>query len=635
MVAGAAFAQESTGTKAGAGISYPVSELGNCGSEAECRSYCDKKENGEKCFSFAEKNGLMSAEEVQRAKKFASVGNGPGGCTTKDSCEAYCNDIKNIDVCVSFAEKNGLMSEKELGEARKVREAIKRGVKPPACGNKKECDTYCEQSDHMEECIAFGEAAGFISGQELQNAKKMLTAIKRGVKPLPCKGRESCDAFCGEPENMEACITFASEAGFMEEKELEESKKVLSAIKQGIKPPKCRGEKECNVYCSEESHFEECTKFAEAAGFMSKEDAERARRTGGAGPGGCRSKDECDAFCGNPDNQETCFNFAKESGFLKEGDERMFEEGRQNIKESLNQAPPEVQTCLSEALGSDAFQKLKSGTTLPSKDIGEKMRECFEKGGSAGMPPLQGSTQGEFRGGPGGCKTPEECRAYCESHSDECRNFGGQPGPEGANIRGGIAPFQNTQPPFDDRRAVCKTPEECKEFCAKAPNPEECAKGISAGWSGQPGNNMPTQSPGVYPADQMPVSERQLFDPTLQQGRLAPYGGEYQKPYPEGGFIPPTGAGQEPNNYPSSGTTGGQYPYPSGVEGQYPYPTNDGSGQYQYPPNSPVPLQGTEGGTYMPPAEDGSASQPTSKILTPELFVGLVADALRLFMGVR
>src|SRR3989344_4858404 len=133
-------------------IQYPVPELGNCTSEANCRSYCDKPQNTEACLAFAEKNNLMSSEELAMAKKFSAAGDkGPGGCTGKDSCETYCNDISHIEECIAFAEENDFLPPEELKEAQKVRDAIRRGAKPPACGSKKACDSYCEAPEHMEE----------------------------------------------------------------------------------------------------------------------------------------------------------------------------------------------------------------------------------------------------------------------------------------------------------------------------------------------------------------------------------------------------------------------------------------------------------------------------------------------------
>ncbi|KAF0132395.1 MAG: hypothetical protein FD145_1644 [Candidatus Saganbacteria bacterium] len=120
-----------------ANIQYPVEELGNCENEAACRVYCDKPGNMEICLDFAQKNNLMSEREVNAAKNFLAIDeNGPGGCKGKEECEEYCNNIDHIDECIAFAEENNLIPPEELEEAKKVQAAIKRGFKPPPCGNK-------------------------------------------------------------------------------------------------------------------------------------------------------------------------------------------------------------------------------------------------------------------------------------------------------------------------------------------------------------------------------------------------------------------------------------------------------------------------------------------------------------------
>ncbi|MDP2933352.1 MAG: hypothetical protein Q8N81_04450, partial [bacterium] len=286
-----------------------------------------------------------------------------------------------------------------------------------------------------------GIEAGFIQGKELEDVQKMLAALKRGIKPPPCKGKQACDEYCSNPEHMEMCMNFAMEAGFMGEQEKADAQKMLQAIKKGIKPPNCRGKEECDVYCSEESHFEECMKFAEAAGFMSPEEAEMARKTGGKGPGGCKGKEECEAFCNKPDNQEICFNFAKEHGLISEEDLKNMEEGKQRFKESLEQAPPDVLECLNSQFGAEMMEKFKSGAAMPPREIGERMQGCFQKMGPPQGPGGPGEGEGGMmppasQPGPGGCTTPEECQAYCGSHPEECGNFqppappasGGEPG---------------------------------------------------------------------------------------------------------------------------------------------------------------------------------------------------------------
>src|SRR3989344_5114078 len=377
-------------------INYPVEELGGCKSESDCKAYCDKPGNLKVCLDFAKENNLMSDKELAQAEKFlAAGGESPGGCVGKDVCEEYCNDISHIDECISFAEKNGLIPSEELEEVKKVQSAIKRCVKPPACGNKRDCDVYCEESEHMEECIAFGLESGFIQGKEAEDAQKMLQAVKRGVKPPPCKGKKACDEYCSSPDNMEVCINFAMEAGFMNEK-----------------------------------------------------DAEMARKTGGKGPGGCKGKEMCEAFCNNPDNQETCFNFAKDNGMMPEEEIKKMEEGRQQMKQSFEQMPAGEEECLNNAIWADMVEKMKNGV-MPQRDIGEKMQGCFQK---MGPPPGQegqnfqpgpgqknpGDQIMPQQAGPGGCKGPEECQKYCESNPEACKNFG----PAGQNNQQGPGPSQ-------------------------------------------------------------------------------------------------------------------------------------------------------------------------------------------------
>jgi hypothetical protein len=523
-------------------IQYPVAELGNCENKDVCKLYCDKPENVKVCVNFAEKNNLMPKEEIDMAKKFIAAGSkGPGGCKTKDTCEEYCNNISNIDECIAFAEKNDLLAPKELEEAKKVQAAIAKGINPPPCGNKKSCDAYCENQEHMEECITFAEAAGFLQGKELEDAQKMLSALKRGIKAPPCKGKDECDEYCSNPDNMELCMNFAMEAGFMEEQEKTDAQKMLQALKKGIKPPKCKNKEDCDVYCSQDEHFEECTNFAEAAGFMTAEEAEMARKTGGKGPGGCKGKDECEAFCNNPDNQETCFNFAKENGLISEQDLKQIEQGKQKFKESLDQAPSSVIECLNSEIGVDVMEKLKSGSAMPSQEIGDKMRVCFEKmgqpqemggPGEGGMMPPAGQT------GPGNCKTAEECSAYCETHIEECANF--QPAPAGEGTPGNYSPQGMPTGPKG-----CQSPEECAAYCTS--NPNEC-QNFSAPTQGTPGPNetnpnMPAPGGG---------GTQGMENPPCPDGNC--YGPSFGQPGEQPGNQPgkqPNQFGQFPANYPS------------------------------------------------------------------------------------
>jgi hypothetical protein len=494
-------------------IQYPVAELGNCKNQAECKTFCDKEKNMESCLNFAEKNNLMSAEEIKLAKNFmATKSNGPGGCTSKDSCEQYCNDMGHMDECISFAEKNNLMSTQELEEAKKVQAAIAKGAKPPACGNKKNCDVYCEAPEHMEECINFGQAAGFIQGKELEDAQKMLEAVKRGVKAPNCKGKEACDEYCSKPENMEICMNFAMEAGFMGEQEKADAQKMLQAIKKGVNPPNCKNKEECDAYCGQEEHFEECTAFAEAAGFMTTEEATMARKTGGKGPGGCTNKEECKAFCNNPDNKEICFNFGKENGMISEEDLKKIEEGKQQIQQMLNQVPQEVLNCLQSEVGADMVEKMKNGA-LPPQEIGEKMQKCFQK-----MAPIQGSSES----GQGGAIPPAGQGGQNFQQPQPIINPTNQE-PGGSNSGGGMGmpgTDANQGGPVPNIQSPCTTPEECQQMFGPAlqggQQPQQPMPGQQPQPSTEPGSGGNIQ-PGIFVP---PIEQQPQITPFLQSGSI-------------------------------------------------------------------------------------------------------------------
>lgn len=425
----------------------------------------------------------MSKGEIEVAKKFSTAGNkGPGGCTSKDSCETYCNDISHIDECVSFAEKNNLMPPDELREAQKVRDAIKRGAKPPACGSKKSCDSYCEDPNHMEECITFASEAGLMGDKEKGDAQKMLQALKRGVKPPPCKGKEACDSYCQKPDNMEVCMNFAIESGFMGDKEKEDAQKMLSAIKKGVRPPNCQGKEACESYCQSDEHFEECANFAEAAGFMNPKDAEMARKTKGKGPGGCKGKEECETFCNNKDNQETCFKFAEDNGMIPEEDLK-------KMKEGVNQ-----------------------------------MR------GQEGALPQE---KGEFRPGPGGCSTPEECQNYCSKNPEACQNS--QEPRNGQRQMGPPDGFERQPPPPGSDQNQFQPPR-------KEQREED----------GSPGGQMPRESqqpPQEFNQSGTPIQPAgdRVIPPQLGPGGQPPPDGQFQpsepvqqiQQQPQGEIVPP------------------------------------------------------------------------------------------------
>ncbi|MBI3046293.1 MAG: hypothetical protein HYY86_01990 [Candidatus Harrisonbacteria bacterium] len=427
-------------------IQYPVAALGNCSSEFECRVYCDSPANIGKCLDYAEKNNLIKSDEIERGRKFKKVldsGGTPGGCDSQQSCEVYCNDIDNLDKCLAFGEANGFLSGKELEEAKKVHSIVRGGGKLPGnCRNKTACEAYCKNPQHGEECLAFAESAGFLSEKELQEAKKFLPLMQRGETPGACKSKE-----------------------------------------------------ECEVYCESEEHIDECIDFAIKHDVIPKEERERVeafRKAGGKGPGGCRGR-QCQAFCENPVNQKACFEWAKENGMLREDDLRRMEEGKQQLKNALGQMPPEARACVEEAIPG-GLSAVESGEFFGGPEIGDKIRECFEQafsqfggpGGPGGFPGGPGGPGG-FQG-PGGCTSPEECQAFCQDNPEECQDFhpptGGPGGGPGSGFPGGGG-FGGP--------GGCKSIDECMAYCQE--HLDECG-GFGPPGGGMPGGQPPSQGGG-------------------------------------------------------------------------------------------------------------------------------------------
>ncbi len=458
-------------------IEFPIPELGNCTDEAGCRAYCDRRENRDVCFTFAKWHGLIPPEEIAKIEKFKSLGTGPGGCDSPGSCEAYCNDVTNIDACVTFAEKHGLMSGNELARAKKIREATGQGVKlPGGCRNRTACEAYCKNPRHMDECLAFAEESGFMGREELERAKRILPLMREGKTPGGCTSEEECRAYCerGDEHRLNECFAFAEQNGLMSRDELDRFRK----FKDIGGPGGCKSKEQCESYC--QANQEKCFEWAKQnEDLIPEKDRERIREG---------SRQIVEVLKKAPPEVKECLRETiGEEGIakLEAGgfpDPSIGGKMRGCFEKSfgrmMRDIPPQVKECLATK-GID----LESLRGAPPADLEAQMRACFEESGSfPGGPDSQGEHSGlppevleclkangadvtrlrdgslppeaqqcfakfgggfpgaprEFPGGPGepprggfegpgGCRTAEECRAYCEKNPDACgyRNSGG------------------------------------------------------------------------------------------------------------------------------------------------------------------------------------------------------------------
>ena len=250
-----------------------------------------------------------------------------GGCESRQACKTYCDDPANMDKCLAFAEQKGIMSKTEVTKARSYAKVMKEKLEfPGGAKNPAEAKKYCEDRNHMEECLAFAEKHGLIEPEELKQAKKFMPLMKSGQTPGGCQSKEECES-----------------------------------------------------YCQNENNFEECASFAQKHGLVSAEEIEKFKRIQKeGGPGGCKGKKACEQFCNNPDNQKDCLEFAEKHGFVKPEEAKQMRENLGRVRTGEFQVPPEVETCLTSALGAETFAQMKEGKMMPGPEIGEKMKECFE-----------------------------------------------------------------------------------------------------------------------------------------------------------------------------------------------------------------------------------------------------------------
>lgn len=247
-----------------------------------------------------------------------------GNCENKAECHAYCDTLSHISECVSFAETHGLMDQNEAREARAF--AKLGGAGPGGCTSKDSCETYCENQAHMRQCIAFARDSGVMSAADVKEAEKVATYLESG----------------------------------------------------GSLPGGCSGERECKTYCENETHAEECVAFALKAGFMTEQEAEIFKKTGGMGPGGCRGR-ACESYCEDESRRDQCVAFALEHNLLSEDDQERMREGTEKAREAIEKAPPEVLSCIEAAMGSDVIARARSGAGFVSPRLGEILPQCFRE----------------------------------------------------------------------------------------------------------------------------------------------------------------------------------------------------------------------------------------------------------------
>ncbi|MBI4385531.1 hypothetical protein HY573_01740, partial [Candidatus Parcubacteria bacterium] len=572
---------------------------GGCNSESSCKTYCDDPDKTGECLSFAEEHDLIPKEDIRKARVLATK-TGPGGCRG-EACRTYCDDAARQDECFKFAEDNGLLGAREIEEVKKGREVLQRfGTGPGGCKSERECRTYCDSGDNVEECVAFGERAGFLSKEEAARLRGLA-----GSGPGGCRGKDQCQAYCDSAENAQECLTYAVEHNLISKEEGERARKI--AGKTG--PGGCRGESACRAYCGDPAHGDECLAFAEENGFLPKEEIERARKfrslASQAGPGGCQGETACRAYCENPSNRDACFKFAGEQGLVPPEEIKRFERGRSLEDRVKKEGGPggcrdeascaqycsdssNAVGCLNFAVEYGGFSREEAQRSLDEftryREYSQTVRsrpDLFLGGPEAGQfgPPIPqlgagpttiiiyqqgfppppsfggpGTGYGGFSG-PGGCSSPQACAQYCSTHESECRNFYRSGEPQRQEFVAPAAAAVEFGP------GGCRGLSECLRYCQDPGHRAECS---SFGGT-QGGLPTPTQfpgapgqfpgAPGAFPAPQdAPRFCPQIFEPVCGVNNVT-YGNRCEAGYIPVSYNGACRSGPQPGPLPGGCTT--------------------------------------------------------------------------------
>ena len=317
--------------------------------------------------------GVNTSQTIQGA---IERGESPGKCKDEASCRAYCENLDHIDECLDFVEKFDLATPDELKEMRQMAAAKAAGVPFPGnCKTKQGCLQYCEAPSHAVECVDFAVAAGFISGDEAVQAKKFAPLIARGETPGGCTTKDQCEAYCEEGVHLDECMDFAIEHKLFPPDELETMRKIRPFVKAGTMPGGCKSKDECEAYCTNGDHFEECLEIGLAIGVIKADEVDIIRKSGGKGPGSCRSREACDAFCSDPNNQKECMDFAVRIGLMTQ-EEAEQAQAAGDVKQCFEEMDDKIAACFITHLGVDMFEQMKAGKMPHDIAIIEKMRKA-------------------------------------------------------------------------------------------------------------------------------------------------------------------------------------------------------------------------------------------------------------------
>ena len=361
------------------------------------------------------------------------------------------------------------------------------------------CDQYCADPSHVEECVKFSVAIGNMTEQQAQNA------IKNGNKgPGGCVGRDACNTFCNNPDNEETCFNFAKDNGMISEENLQK-------MQEGQQKTK-------DYFSSIPPEVLDCLTSSVGADVVEK------MKTGSV----------IGRTAGDSINQ--CFQkFGVEE---RTPNQNQNGQDQQNQNQSDQQIQPWADMCkpdengnptalacvdgngkfvTSAKVGSDGNPVCPADSTAKCGNYQQNNQQQNQNNQQRQNQQRQQGQQGEDKfqpgpgtinsggqqmpqqAGPGGCKGPEECKKYCASNPEVCKNFQPQQNQQGQpNQPGQRMPQQQPGQPNRQEQGgtnggtgPCGTgPGTCSGI-----GPDDINGNSGQGGPNQPGQMQPQQQP--------------------------------------------------------------------------------------------------------------------------------------------
>lgn len=211
------------------GITFPVAELGNCGSYYECRNFCEDPVNASTCLDFGKKRGLYKdMDDTKKKEEILVRAKQELGCDSESSCRTFCSDQANFDKCDGFAKKRGLRGGR-IDDPGKT-QVIARAKEALGCDSATGCQALCSEEKNRQKCSEFAKTVGLRGGEQ-------------HVGPGGCTSEDTCKAFCSDPNNFSVCRGFSSGMGG-----------------KFAGPGGCNSEQSCRDYC--QGNPDSCRNFA-------------------------------------------------------------------------------------------------------------------------------------------------------------------------------------------------------------------------------------------------------------------------------------------------------------------------------------------------------------------------------------